>query len=79
MSTGPVTVTTIERWQSKVHATQSDGPWTAQPSDYAHVSVLIIRWHADIDEFADGHTEEARMHFTSLKSPPQLTQVLFAR
>ena len=31
------------------------------PIGYLKVAVLIVRWHEDIDEYAEGHTTEVRI------------------
>jgi hypothetical protein len=36
------------------------------PSGYVKVAVLVLRWHPDIDDFAEDHTNEVSSHQTCL-------------
>lgn len=40
------------------------------PNSYAEVSVLMVRWHPDFDEYRDGHNREVGVSvcFLSVKS-----------
>jgi hypothetical protein len=39
------------------------------PSGYVKVAVLVLRWHPDVDDFAEEHTYEVSLHRRYLRSP----------